>query len=197
MRYIPHVNTPPRINQLRALGYKTFEDKDFDLNIVGIRSRNRRADAFDDHLCVYYKEGGLWVEERYNCTVDAGAYWMQNPYKEEGCAILKAGQYRGVWSIDLHRGKYEALCQKDNAPVTVWRDANKDLIQDKRTSETGYFGINCHRALEYKIARQVGRFSAGCTVIQHPADFARLLVLCRMQIAAGLGDKFTYTLIED
>ena len=196
MRYIPHVNTPPRINQMKSMGYVTFEDKDFDLNLVGIRSKNRRADAFDDHFCVYYKERGLWVEERYDCTVDAGAYWMENPFKKEGCAILKAGQYRGVWSLDLHRGKYEALCQK-NAPVTVWRDDNKDLIQDQRTTETGYFGINCHRAFSDKIARQVGRFSAGCTVIQHPADFARLIMLCKMQKAAGLGDKFTYTLIED
>jgi len=197
MRYIPHTKTPPRIYQMRSMGYVTFEDKDFDLNIVGIRSRNRRADAFDDHLCVFYKERGLWVEERYDCTVDAGAYWMENPYKEEGCAILKAGQYKGLWSIDLHRGKYEALCQRDNAPVTVFRDDNKDLIHDQRNQETGYFGINCHRAMEYKIARQVGKYSAGCTVIQNPADFARLMTLCKMQEAAGLGSKFTYTLIED
>ncbi len=199
MRYIPHTRTPPRIYQMRTLGYKTFDEKDFDLNLVGVRSKNRRVDSFDDHFCVFYKEGGMWVEERYKCTVDAGAYWMQNPYKEEGCAILKAGQYRGVWSIDLHRGSYSALCQKDNAPVTVWRDSNKDLIQDQRASETGYFGINCHRAYSDKVLtnQKVGKFSAGCTVLQHPADFARLMMLCNMQKAAGLGDTFTYTLIED
>ena len=197
MRYISHTDRPPRLNQMRSMGYKTFEDKDYDLNLVGIRSRVRRADSFDDLFCVFYKQRGLWIEERYNCTVDAGAYWLENPYKKKGCAILKAGQYKGVWSIDMHRGKYTALCQKDNAPVTVWRDDNKDLIHDHRQQETGYFGINCHRAMQYRIAYQVQKFSAGCTVIQHPADFARLMTLCKMQEIAGNGRTFTYTLIED
>lgn len=197
MRYIPHTDTPRRLKQMRSMGYATFENKNYDLNLVGIRSNVRRADAFDDLFCVFYKDRGMWVEERYKCTVDAGAYWLQNPYKSEGCAILKAGQYRGLWSLDLHRGKYQALCQKDNAPVTVWRDNNKDLIHDHRSEETGYFGINCHRALQYSVAHQVGRFSAGCTVIQHPADYSRLITLCKMQENAGNGRTFTYTLIED
>lgn len=197
MRYIPHTDTPRRLKQMRSMGYATFENKNYDLNLVGIRSNVRRADAFDDLFCVFYKDRGMWVEERYKCTVDAGAYWLQNPYKSEGCAILKAGQYRGLWSLDLHRGKYQALCQKDNAPVTVWRDNNKDLIHDHRSEETGYFGINCHRAMQYSVSHQVGRFSAGCTVIQHPADYSRLITLCKMQEIAGNGRTFTYTLIED
>lgn len=197
MQYITHNDTPPRIMQLRSKGYKTFEVHDYDLNLIGVRSRNRRADRFDDVFLCIYKERGVWIEERYNCTVDAGAYWLQNPTREQGCAILKAGQYRGVWSIDKHRGKYEALCQKQNAPVTVFRDNNKDLIHDHRSQETGYFGINCHRATQYTVRDQVGKFSAGCTVIQHPADFARLIVLCKMQQIAGLGHTYTYTLIED
>jgi hypothetical protein len=30
----------------------------------------------------------------------------------KGCAILKEGQYKGVYEIDLHNGKYEAICQR-------------------------------------------------------------------------------------
>lgn len=197
MIYNAGVSTPSRIMQMRSKGYATFEDQDYDLNLVGIRSRNRRADSFDDIFLVMYKERGLWVEERYNCTVDAGAYWLENPYKEAGCAIVKAGQYRGLWSIDKHRGKYDALCQKDNAKITVWRDQNKDLIHDHRNQESGFYGINCHRAGQFTVFQRVGKFSAGCTVIQHPADFARLLTLCKMQQIAGLGHTYTYTLLED
>lgn len=197
MEYNKTENPPARLMQLRSMGYKTFEDHDYDLNLVGIRSRNRRADAFDDVFLCMYKERGYWIEERYACTVDAGAYWLENPSKQEGCAIVKAGQYRGIWSIDKHQGKYDALCQKYNAPITVWRDNNKDLVHDHRNEETGYFGINCHRASQYTVRDQVGKYSAGCTVIQHPADFERLMVLCKMQEMAHLGQTYTYTLIED
>ena len=196
MIYTASEEKPARLNQLKALGYATFEKHDYDLNLIGIRSKNRRADAFDDVFLCIYKEKGLWIQERYKCTVDAGAYWLENPSRSSGTAILKAGQYRGVWKLDLHKGIYQALCQR-GAEVTVWRDDNKDLIHDHRQQETGWFGINCHRANQWSIVDQVGKYSAGCTVIQHPADFARLIVLCKMQQMAGLGHTYTYTLLED
>ena len=45
-------------------------------------------------------------------------------------------------------GAHKALCQR-NRKVKVWRDNNKDNILDwEGETDTGYFGINIHRANE-------------------------------------------------
>ena len=44
------------------LGYKYFEDGDFNVNIVGIRNStvgNVVTNSFDDHLTISYKDGGV------------------------------------------------------------------------------------------------------------------------------------------
>ena len=61
------------------------------------------------------------------------------------------------------------------------------------------FGINIHRASSARsgsLATSTRYFSAGCQVLVHPADFARLIALCQMQVGRGIGDTFSYTLIE-
>jgi hypothetical protein len=63
----------------------------------------------------------------------------------KGIARLVPDQYRGVYSISLHSGKYQALCQR-LGNVTVWRDKNRDLVYDEVVKDTGMFGINIHKA---------------------------------------------------
>ena len=117
-------------------------------------------------------------------------------------AILKAGQYRGVYCLDLHRNSYLALCQR-KGEVTVFRDQTGDKISDiggDTKEDTGYFGINVHRAASThngSLATSTRYYSAGCQVFVHPADFARFIALCEMQVGAGIGDTFSYTLLED
>ena len=55
----------PQIIQLvKAQGFKVFEKKDFDLNIIGIRNlSSTRANLFDDEIHILYKERGFWVDE--------------------------------------------------------------------------------------------------------------------------------------
>lgn len=193
---------PPLLEKVKSLGYAIFTKHDYDLNLIGIRTPSREAGAFDDLFHVIYKTKEKWIQETYSCTTDPGVYWLKNPSRVEGTAILKAGQYRGVWSLGLHRGSYKALIQK-NGPVTVWRDNDRDSeIEMVIGSEmTGYFGINIHRAHNVKEMVKVSRWSAGCQVIQHPADYARLIKLCEMQVShlSRYGDgykKFSYTLLE-
>lgn len=188
------LNEPPILRRLETLGYKTFKSVDYDLNLIGIRNPNRRAGRFDDLFVVVYKEGFDFIEERYVCTTEAGLDQHLNPSNSKGVAVLKPGQYRGVYCLDLHRKKYEALCQR-NGKVTVYRDNNRDSKSDYTNEESGYFGINIHRAHHNKIAQSTNVYSAGCQVIQNPADFARLIALCHLQVSAGY-HKFSYTLIE-
>lgn len=194
--YYPLTERPPRLNQLRGLGYKTFESKDFDLNLIGIRSQNRTAGKFDDLFMVIYKHADQYVQEEYVCTVDPSAEQHLAPNHEVGVAILKAGQYRGAYKLGKHRGKYKALVQT-GGKVTIYRDNTLDREADHIQPIAGYFGINIHRAHSYKIATSTQYYSHGCTVIQHPADYARLISLCEIQEKLLGYKSFTYTLLED
>ena len=195
MKYINWgLNQPPILNRVESLGYKIFTQKEYDLNIIGIRSQNRRPGLFDDEICVCYKEGFDWIEERYKATTDPSMEQHKDPDNPKGVAILKPGQYRGVYKIDKHAGKYYALCQR-GAEVTVYRDNNLNERTDYINEESGYFGINLHRAHPNKIVQSTRAYSHGCQVIQNPADFMRLMGLARLQIGIGY-ESFTYTLIE-
>ena len=119
---------------------------------------------------------------------------ISTPETAKEVAVLKPGQYRGAWRLDMHRGKYLALCQR-NAKVTVYRDNNKDNKTDYLEEDTGMFGINIHRAHKSKLVDSTRYYSAGCQVIQNPADFARLIGLAQLQVGIGY-DSFSYTLIE-
>lgn len=195
MNYEVFYTEPPLLRLLRAKGYAVFDGEDHDLNLIGIRSPNRKAGAFDDLFVCIYREEGKWIKETYQATCDPSAEQHEDPTNPKGAAILRAGQYRGVWRLDMHRGKYLALCQR-GAAVVVYRDNTGDNISDHINEESGFFGINGHRAHEAKLVDSTRYYSAGCQVLRHPADFARLVALCKMQ-AAKHGDSFTYTLIEE
>ncbi len=189
--------TPPLLSVCYSKGYKVFDgDRDYDLNLIGVRSESRVAGNFDDRFYVIYQELGQWIQEDYECTTDPSAEQHLNPTHEQGVAILKPGQYRGVWKLDMHAGKYLALCQRGSV-VTVYRDRNRDRVADYVNEDTGWFGINCHRAHPYKLVSSTRYYSAGCQVIRSPVDFARLLSLCTLQAENGLGDTYTYTLLHN
>ena len=181
-------------------GYRFFKGI-YNLNIIGVRSKEsiKQENRFDDILIVAF---GL-ATSGYNSstkfifqiTTDPGIKSLKAPMNAKGTAILVPGQYRGSHKIGLHQGKYEALVQC--ASVKVYRDANKDSIldTDKRTIDTGMFGINIHKA---GIASTiVDGWSAGCQVLAIEKDYAIFMDLCRKQKHAGYGDKFTYTLLEE
>lgn len=195
------INKKPWILDLvgRA-GHKVFENGDYDLNIVGMRRAKGEPNKFDDLMTCSYKLNGVWQFRSWKCTTDPGNYWMKNPMRVEGTAVLKAGQYRGVYMLSKHRGKYLALCQKAG-PVTVWRDNNRDLEIDRKVEHTGMFGINIHRAHSNPEidVNDVYKYSAGCQVLNKVGDLEELLWLCKRQMATHptWPQKFTYTLLEE
>ena len=151
-------NLPPILQRCKDLGYKVFTDKNYDLNLIACRSPSRESGKFDDVFYEVFRLGDRYIQESYLCTTDAGLYFMHNPARVAGTAILVAGQYRGVYKLDMHRGKYLALCQR-GGKVAVYRDANRDEIldHDPDSIQEGYFGINIHRASAHKSLDEVGR----------------------------------------
>ena len=152
---------------VKAKGYKWFEDKDYHLNIVGVRNSDtgqKVTNAFDDKMTLSFKVNGAWEYREWSNTTDPGK--------------------KGVM-------EYQAL--KQFKPVTVYRDANKDMNYDENKTATGVFGINIHKA--GVDSTYVENWSEGCQVFKKAADFEAFMAIVRKSAAAGY-KSFTYTLIE-
>lgn len=191
------MSIPSILQRSQNTGHTIFTSGQYNLNIIGVRTSSRISDKFDDWLHVVYKdETDQWVDITFQITTDPGLYWLENPSRVEGTAILVAGQYRGSHKLGLHKGKYEALVQVGK--VRVYRDNNKDYELDLETEtiQDGYFGINIHRSNANRESTQVDKWSAGCQVFANPNEYDVFISLCK-RAAEQWGDTFSYTLLED
>lgn len=184
---------------VKAKGYVWFDDvanKGFDLNIIGVRNSStgtKVTNLFDDALTVSYKENGVWKFRQWNATTDPGTKGVKEFHNVAGVARLVPGQYRGSHALGLHQGKYEALRQQK--PVKVYRDDNKDMNYDEKKIQEGIFGINIHRSSATGTSTFVENWSEGCQVFANVNDFNEFMDVCR-KAAKIHGNSFTYTLIE-
>ena len=186
---------PFLLDYVESLGHAVFTEGIYNLNIVGIRTKESNANEFDDRICVVFRDELGWITRTWPCTTDPGQYWRDNPSNVLGTAILVPGQYRGVYKIGKHRGQYAALVQRGSA-VRVYRDAHKDEIldHDPESIEEGYFGINIHKAGQN--STQVNKWSAGCQVFANQDDFEEFMSIC-YAARNKWGDGFSYTLIDE
>jgi len=185
---------PMILEEIVDRGHPVF-DGQYDLNIFGIRKQDGRPNEFDDLIGCAYRNMHEWRVHYWEATTDPGQYWLENPSNIKGTAILCPGHYPGIWEIDLHQNRYEALCQR-SGPVKVWRDVDRDREFDfGGDTDTGFFGINLHKA--GKSSGQVGRWSAGCQVLRNQSDFKTLMKLANLQIATIGAKTFSYTLLEE
>ena len=176
--------------------YKFFTKK-LDLNIFGIRMVVNTND-FDDFIGVaYIGEEGEEVLELWPATTDPGAHWLGDPLNKRGTAILVPGQYRGVYKLDLHCGKYTALCQRAGK-VKVYRDNDRDKEHDMdpETVQNGDFGINIHRSNPKSESYRIDKWSAGCQVFKKVAGFHSLINIVRLEEATHGNTTHSYTLFE-
>jgi len=180
---------------LVRLDYAFFENGDYNLNIIGIRTEDNSSNSFNDFIAVAYKIENKWQLDIFNVTTDPGAYWLKNPMNVKGTAILAEGQHRGCYKLGEHRSIYKALVQAK--PVPVYRDRNLDLsVDDKGEVDIGFHGINIHRASSRRTSTQVDKWSAGCQVFADPNDYVKFIKLCE-ETANRYGENITYTLIEE
>jgi hypothetical protein len=169
--------------------------KKYQLNIVGVRSKNGAVNKFNDTIYVFYKDANdNWTLRSWAVTVDPGITYMKKLLNPKGAGALVAGQYVNVYMIDKHQGKYDALCQR-NGPVKVYRDKNKDDKYDfvDASIDSGMFGVNIHKAGIDSI--NVDGWSAACSVFKRIKDFNEFMSLAYLH-EKNNGNKFTYTLID-
>jgi hypothetical protein len=187
---------------VEAKGYKWFSDdanKTYDVNIVGVRNAStgkKVTNTFDDTLTISFKdEKGEWQFYAWAATTDPGKKSMLEWNKmgiKGGCARLVANQYRGVWKIDKHQGKYDALCQR-NGNVKVYRDSDFDLEYDEDKITEGMYGINIHKAGQD--STWVENWSAGCQVFKRVKDFDVFMAIVK-KASKIHGNSFSYTLLN-
>jgi hypothetical protein len=185
------------IDSMKEKGYVIYTEP-LRLNVVGVRSGNDTSVNFDDEIAFfYYDERGRLKGKVCTATTDPSVFYLKDPMNRGGTAILKSGQYVDTYKIDFHNGKYLALCQRLK-PVTVIRDNDRnDLLNFFEDTDTGYFGINIHRASRGKNnVTIIGADSAGCQVFQNEADFNEMMAAATIS-SAKYGNKFTYTLLDN
>ncbi|HJV19383.1 MAG TPA: hypothetical protein VJ552_05840 [Sediminibacterium sp.] len=183
------------IGMMVSEGFEIYT-RPYELNLVGLRADSNAAGRFDDHFFVFYRtQNGNWQSHLFPITTDPGTFWLTNPMLPSGTSILKEGQYKATYMIGLHKNKYRALVQRK--PVTVIRDYNRNAVLDFNNGkeETGFFGINIHRAIENGVALITDRSSAGCQVFASATEFDQFMHLCE-EHARLYGNQFSYTLID-
>lgn len=177
---------------MRKKQYSFYENGDYNLNIIGIRTVSDQIDnLFDDTLFLAYKVEDRFNVQQFDCTTQPGAYYMKNPMNKLGSAILVPGQYKGAYTIGLHQGKYEALRQ--SGLLKIYRDNDRDTTYDyENITDSVNDGINIHKA--GRASKKIDNWSAGCQVLAYSADFDILMGLAKRS-AKLYGPKFTYTLL--
>lgn len=176
----------------------TNDSKNYNLNVIAIRSKEAKVDKFGCQLMLAWKYKGKWFTRNYKITTYPGSYYLtQRLLNSAGTAILHPGQYRGVYGIRKHNNKYEAMCQTWG-PVKVFRDGNRDMKFDLLPSRTfwGNYGINIHRSVMNGCTHKVGSHSAGCLVFSCAIDFNDFMKIIKAS-RESFGNKFTLTLIDE
>lgn len=176
--------------------YGQIDKAQYHLNLLGIRHADK-VDMFDDELYYFWTDGTKiqYTALTEGFTTDPGKYYLKNPMNTKGCAIVKEGWYPRVWVKGKHNNKYNALIQRGNT-FTVYRDKNKDDKFDfSGPLDTGYFGINLHRASQYYTVATVNNYSAGCQVIADPNKFNTLMT-CVDKAGVYGQSFFSYLLLD-
>ena len=181
---------------VKAKGYVYFAGaKDYDVNIVGVRNSapgQKVTNLCDDKLTISYRVDGQWHYHEWDATTEPGKKGVTQYHNANGVARLVPGQYKGVYAISKHQGKYDALCQR-LGNVTVWRDKNKNMTFDEVETDTGMFGINIHKA--GTVSNFVENWSEGCQVFKRSKDFDEFMKIIN-KAKDFYGNHFTYTLLE-
>lgn len=179
-----------------SLGMKVFT-KPFDMTLGGIRTKDNLSGKFNDWLFMLYhdEDGGLnGIIEKG--TTDAGLYYRLNPLNVNGTAIIQHSiQHRGCYTYMIKGGHNGQEAFRQTGLMKYWRDADRDKYLDFDGKEfTAIYNTNGHDM--GTVGNDVGKWSAGCWGSTN-AVMDKFYALAKLQIKAGLGAKFSYTMLHE
>jgi len=147
-------------------GYKWIEEKP---QIIGIRTNIQVPDVFNDIICVVYKDK-LFVT---TCTTEPGTTYQKKPLNPKGCWVMMPNQMIDAYSLGYHQGKEDHRALRSTGKIFGLRENDKDgiILNDKDAvsswADGTTIGANIHGANKMGVTKTVGRWSAGCQVLDH------------------------------
>ncbi|MBW4677448.1 MAG: peptidoglycan-binding protein [Desmonostoc geniculatum HA4340-LM1] len=157
------------VKYMQAKNYEVFTNPK-EYNIVYLEGVNEdwtlnsdTPNQFNDRRVVIEVVDGIpKIVNHWQATTEPGSRYTYNPMNPGGAARIKFGQYK-AWSVGIHGNSepHEALIQV--APITVYRDFNKDFQRTGDKLDTGLFLINQHYGYDAP-ANDIKNASAGCLV---------------------------------
>ena len=131
---------------------------------------------------------------QWQATTEPSRYWTLHPMNANGAARIAFGQWK-CWTVGIHHSSHEALVQ--TAPLTVWRDKNKDYKRTGDHQDTGLFGINQHWGYDLP-KNDLGNSSAGCLVGRMKKGHREFMALIKQDArfkASGGSYRFMSTIM--
>lgn len=187
------------VRYMEATGYEVFKgNKQF--NLIAIEGcnpdtfelNNDEPDKYNDCFNVIeFVNNEAVLKFSVYCTTEPGSWYTENPMSDKGAARIKFGQYKS-WKIGYHKNQY-ALVQE--APITVFRDLNKDGYRTGDKEDTGIFGVDIHTTnSDNNETNSIGRWSAGCIVVANKSSFSNIMQLLQTDSRYTADNDFLFTL---
>ncbi|MBD0363962.1 MAG: peptidoglycan-binding protein, partial [Coleofasciculus sp. C3-bin4] len=138
------------IKYMKAKGYEISKGTR-EYNIVYVEGIEGDGDLNSDQpnyfndrrMVIQVLAGKPEIIGNWDGTTEPGYYYTYNTMNPKGAARIQFGQYK-AWRVGTHYGggsePHEALVQ--DAPITVCRDFNKDMIRTGDKLDKGLFDIN-------------------------------------------------------
>jgi hypothetical protein len=126
-----------------------------------------RLDGWNDRRLLLTFNNGWRCIFNTSATTEPGAQatFSVEAAKRNGVARIAIGQHLEAWKIGFHKSKQYHPALIHCAPVSVYRDKNRDGLRTGDTVYTGLFGINQH-GCPNATPKNVGVWSEGCLVGQ-------------------------------
>ena len=102
---------------LKKKNYAFFDNnKPYNVNIIGCRSKQTKVNEFDDCLFLIYRDDNKdWIVHSYQITTDIGIRYLKSPINKDGAAILVAAHQRAAQHHKEHRWEHRSgafhMCQ--------------------------------------------------------------------------------------
>jgi hypothetical protein len=190
-------------------GFKVFTTP-YSVTLLSIRNpETLSVDVWDDKtIALWYDSSKKLNIFQCTSTTHPGINYLMKPFRgtKGPICMLDGIQFRGLYKLmdkghNPPSGGYRAFRQVK--PAEYVRDTNlnsvndyNNLIKNPNNIIKGIFNTNLHRASQYKINNLIGPWSAGCQVIQKYEDFIQLIAIGNKQIEMGLGDTFSYGILN-
>lgn len=162
------------------------------MNVDGTLNSDAPNYFNDRRMVIQILDGVPAIIGNWEATTQPGYYYTDNTMNPKGAANIKLGQYKS-WSVGIHYGggsePHEALVQ--DAPITVYRDLNRDMQRTGDKTDTGLFDINQHWGYDLP-QDNVSFASAGCLVGRLRDGHREFMALIKQDRRYQLNKNYLY-----